>query len=375
MRSRRPWTGRRRIGDSPNASGWLFVAPTLIVLGLFLLVPILMALWVSVSDWTGKGNPFSGDTGFVGLDNYRELFTEDALTRQDFMTSLRNNFYFVLLVVPAQTVLALFLAVILNQQLLKARGFFRSAFYFPSVTSSVAISLTFLFLFTGSGAVNTLLGFVGIEGPNWISDSRRQCQATSDNVGIRRMLIPPGGQSGGGVLSLSWWDWLSGPSVALCVIIILVVWTTTGTFMLMFLAALQDVPQDVVEASRIDGANRWHTFRAVTLPHLRPTMLLVITLGLIGTWQVFDQVFVMTTGGPSKTTSTPAYLQYFYAFESQEWGVAAAMAFVLFMIIFVLTAVQRYLFRDKDAIAEKRATRARNRRRKQALAAQGGDVR
>ena len=104
-------------------------------------------------------------------------------------------------------------------------------------------------------------------------------------------------------------------------------------------------------------------------------MLLVITLGLIGTWQVFDQVFVMTTGGPSKTTSTPAYLQYFYAFESQEWGVAAAMAFVLFMIIFVLTAVQRYLFRDKDAIAEKRATRARNRRRKQALAAQGGDVR
>jgi multiple sugar transport system permease protein len=104
-------------------------------------------------------------------------------------------------------------------------------------------------------------------------------------------------------------------------------------------------------------------------------MLLVITLGLIGTWQVFDQVFVMTTGGPSKTTSTPAYLQYFYAFEGQEWGVAAAMAFVLFVIIFVLTGLQRFIFRDKDAIAEKRAVRARNRRRKRALAAEGGEAR
>ncbi len=158
-------------------------------------------------------------------------------------------------------------------------------------------------------------------------------------------------------------------------IIMLVVWTTTGTFMLMFLAALQDVPQDVVEASRIDGANRWNSFRAVTLPHLRPTLLLVITLGLIGTWQVFDQVFVMTTGGPSKTTSTPAYLQYFYAFEGQQWGVAAAMAFVLFLIIFVLTGVQRFLFRDKDAIAERRAARARDRRRRKVLAAVGGDAR
>ncbi|RYU10378.1 sugar ABC transporter permease [Nocardioides iriomotensis] len=334
-----------------------------------------MALWVSVSDWTGKGNPFSGDTGFVGLDNYKVLFTEDALTRQDFMTSLRNNFYFVLLVVPAQTVLALFLAVVLNQSLLKARGFFRSAFYFPSVTSSVAISLTFLFLFTGSGAVNSLLGFVGIDGPNWFSDARGLIHIVGDKLGVWSIDSPPAALTDSGVLSLSWWDWLSGPSVALCVIIMLVVWTTTGTFMLMFLAALQDVPQDVVEASRIDGANRWNTFRAVTLPHLRPTMLLVITLGLIGTWQVFDQVFVMTTGGPSKTTSTPAYLQYFYAFEGQEWGVAAAMAFVLFLIIFVLTGLQRFLFRDKDAIAEKRAVRARNRRRRKALAAEGGEVR
>jgi ABC-type glycerol-3-phosphate transport system permease component len=110
----------------------------------------------------------------------------------------------------------------------------------------------------------------------------------------------------------------------------------------------------------MDGASRWQSFKAVTLPHLRPTTLLVITLGVIGTWQVFDQVYVMTQGGPSKTTLTPAYLSYEYAFVSQKWGVAAAMAFVLFLIIFVLTSFQRWLFRDKDAVAEKRAARARS---------------
>jgi multiple sugar transport system permease protein len=365
--------GSRRIRDGRNLAGWLFVTPTLVVLGLFLVIPILMALWVSFTDWTGKGSPFASGIGFVGADNYQRLFTEQGLTRQDFMTSLRNNFYYVLLVVPAQTALALGLATVLNQQLLKARGFFRSAFYFPSVTSSVAISLTFLFLFTGSGAVNTLLGIVGIDGPTWFADARGLLHLAGDRLGLWDMSAPPDALTGTSVLSLSLWDWLSGPSVALCVVMMLVVWTTTGTFMLMFLAALQDVPVEVEEAARIDGANRWQSFRAVTLPHLRPTTLLVLTLGLIGTWQVFDQVFVMTSGGPSKTTLTPAFLSYFYAFENQQWGVAAAMAFVLFAIIFVLTALQRFVFRDKDAAAERRALRARNRKRKQALAE--GDAR
>ena len=353
--------------DNRAVAGWLFVAPTLVILGLFLAIPVLMALWVSFTDWNGRGSPFSTGVGFVGLDNYQRLVAEDGLTRQDFMTSLRNNFYFVLAVVPVQTALALLLATILNQQLLKARGFFRTAFYFPSVTSSVAISIVFLFLFSGSGAVNSLLEYVGIDGPTWFADGRGTLHVLGDTVGVWDASAPPEQLTGSDVLGLSLWEWLSGPSVALMVIIFLVVWTTTGTFMLMFLAALQDVPEAVEEAATIDGANRWQVFRNVVLPHLRPTLLLVITLGLIGTWQVFDQVFVMTQGGPAKTSLTPAYLSYFYAFENQQWGVAAAIAFVLFFIIFALTSTQRYLFRDKDAIAEKRAQRRHQKTRKAAL--------
>jgi multiple sugar transport system permease protein len=349
-------------------AGWLFVSPTLLVLGLFLAVPVLMALWVSFTDWNGRGSPFASGIGFVGADNYRELVAEEGgLTRSDFMTSLRNNFYYVLLVVPLQTAFALFLALVLNQQMLKAVGFFRTAFYFPSVVSSVAISLVFLFLFSGGGVVNSMLAWFGIDGPTWFNDSRGLLHLVGDGLGIWSSTDPPTALVDSGALGLTWWQWLAGPSVALSVIIMLVVWTTTGTFMLMFLAALQDLPVEVEEAARIDGAGRWGVFRNVTLPHLRPTMLLVTTLGLIGTWQVFDQVYVMTQGGPSKTTLTPAFLSYFYAFENQEWGVAAAMAFVLFLIIFVMASLQRWIFRDKDALALKRQERRTTKLRTRAV--------
>ncbi len=349
-------------------AGWLFVSPTLVILGLFLAVPVLMALWVSFTDWNGRGSPFSSGVAFVGADNYQELVgSEGGLTRSDFMTSLRNNFYFVLFVVPLQTAFALFLALVLNQRLLKAVGFFRTAFYFPSVVSSVAIGLVFLFLFTGGGVVNSMLEVVGIDGPTWFSDSRGLVHVVGDTVGLWNASEPPSAMLDGSVLGLSWWQWLSGPSVAMSVIILLVVWTTTGTFMLMFLAALQDLPVEIEEAASIDGANRWQVFRNVTLPHLRPTLLLVTTLGLIGTWQVFDQVYVMTQGGPGKTTLTPAFLSYFYAFENQQWGVAAAMAFVLFLIIFAMASFQRWVFRDKDEQALKKQERRARKLRVRAM--------
>ena len=273
----------------------------------------------------------------MGADNYQPLLSEPGLSRQDFMLSLRNTFYYVVGVVPLQTVLALSLAVIVNQRFLKGRTFFRTAFYFPSVVSSVAISLVFLYLFTGGGAVNQALDAIGIDGPQWFSDSRGLVHLLGNGLGLWDSSDPPAALADHDVMGLSLWEWFKGPSVALSAIMMQVVWTTAGTFMLMFLAALQDVPTDVEEAAMVDGASKWNVFRYVTLPHLRPTLVLVLTLGVIGTWQVFDQMYIMTDGGPSKTTLTPAFLSYQAAFEQQHWGQGAAIAFLLFALILVLT--------------------------------------
>jgi len=317
-------------------AGWLFVLPALGILAVFLVVPIGLAFWVSLTRWDGLSSPFSGGAEFVGLGNYRDLLTVDSLTRQNFATSIRNNFYFVLFVVPLQTALALGLAVLLNNRFLRGRGFFRTAFFFPSITSSIATTLVFLFLFTGGGAVNALLRLVGIDGPNWTADSR----------GVFHQLLRPFGVDGppgwaqAQVFNLTWWDWLSGPSITLCVIIALVVWTTSGTFMLMFLAGLQNINEEVLEAAEVDGATTWQRFRMVTLPMLRPTLILVLTLGLIATWQVFDQIYLT---GNNPATITPAYLSYSQSFRNSAFGIGAAIAFLLFALIIVLAAVQRRL--------------------------------
>lgn len=357
---------RTRDPQRQPVAGWLFITPMLVILGLFLVAPIFMALWVSVSDWTGRGSPFSGDVNFVGTQHYQQLLTTEGLARQDFMMSLRNTFYYVLGVVPVQTVLALLLAVIVNQKFLKGRTFFRTAFYFPSVVSSVAISLVFLFLFTGTGAVNRFLAVFGIEGPNWFADSRGVLHIVGDAIGVWSISSPPQALAGTRVMNLSLWEWFAGPSVAMSAIMLQVIWTTAGTFMLMFLAALQDLPAEVDEAAMVDGANKWQRFMNVTVPHLRPTILLVVTLGIIGTWQVFDQMYVMTQGGPSKTTLTPAYLSFQQAFANINFPRGAAIAFLLFIIIFVLTQLQRWILRDKDEVAQKRLERRarRDRRRR-----------
>ena len=165
-------------------SGWLFITPMIVILGLFLVFPIVIAFWVSISDWAGRGSPLSGSVSFVGTENYKQLLGEDSLARSDFATAIRNNFYYVLLVVPIQTVLALGLALLLNQRKLKGLSFFRTAYYFPSVTSSVAIASVFLFLFAGAGTVNALLSFVGVKGPNWFADPRGIGHLVLNGIGV-----------------------------------------------------------------------------------------------------------------------------------------------------------------------------------------------
>jgi multiple sugar transport system permease protein len=200
-------------------------------------------------------------------------------------------------------------------------------------------------MFSSTGSINAILGLLGIEGPSWFADARGVLHLLLGSIGIDAPTVLAGNQ----FLGISWWEWLAGPSVAMCAIIMLVIWTSTGGFMLMFYAALQNLPESVFEAAVIDGANRFQRFFRVTVPMLRPTLFLVLTLGLIGTWQVFDQIYILGRGAPGGTTLTPAFLSYFVSFTGGEWGQGSAIAFILFFLIVALTLLQRWLLRDKGA--------------------------
>jgi len=336
---------RSRIHGRQGLAGWLFVAPALLGLGTFLLAPILLALWVSFRDWSGLA-PLDTSTT-VGAENYRDLLVESGVVQSDFAKSLRNNLYYVLGVVPAQTALAFVLAVIVNNKLLKGKAFYRTAFYFPSVTSSIAVAFIFIFLFSPSGVVNVLLSALlpGTVETVWLNEPTGAIHAMLGWVGVDSA---PGFLGDRRLMGLSYWEWLSGPSTAMLSIMTLAVWTTTGTFMLMFLAGLQNIPEDVDEAALIDGASPRQRFFRITMPLMRPTLFLVLTLGIIGTWQVFDQIYAMTSGGPQKTTLTPAYLIYREGFENSAMGRSAAIAFIVFAVILVFTGVQRWILRGRD---------------------------
>ncbi len=318
----------------------MFVAPAVIGLLIFLVVPMLLTLWVSFRDWSGIGSPFKSQSN--GLDNYRELLVDNGLRRKDFAYSLRNTFYYVIIVVPTQTVLAMLLAVLVNQRFLRGRSAFRTLLYFPSVTSSIAITLIWFVLFRPSGVVNWLLP---VDNIRWFEEPNGVIHNVLGVFGVDKAPTWAKGE----VFELSWWEWFSGPSVAMVGIMLLTIWTTSGTMMLIFLGGLQNMNREMEEAAAVDGAGWWMRFRKVIVPSLRPQVYLAVTLGMIGTWQVFDQVFASTEGGPQKTTLTPAYLVYSQAFTNSKAGLAAATAVILFGIILLFTWIQRRFTGSSDA--------------------------
>lgn len=333
-------TGIKEQDRQDAVAGWLFMTPALLIFFIFLFIPIVFAVYFSFTDWNGISPP--GEANLVGFENYRVVLFEDGIRQADFFKALKNTTYFALGVVPAQTILALVLAVVVNQRLLRFKNFFRTAYYFPSITSSVAISLIFLFLYQKSGFINNILSsltFGNWEPLAWMADPRGVFHIVLESLGITLRDGPEFLRSE--VLGLTVWDWISGPSVALAAIMIMNTWTTIGTMMIIFLAALQDIPGQVYEAAQMDGATAWPTFAKITVPLLRPSIFFVVTLGLIGTYQVFDQIFVMSSGGPAKTTLTMAWMVYRNGFRNSEMGLGAAIAILLFIIIFALTLIQR----------------------------------
>lgn len=272
-------------------TGYLFILPFVVITGVFVFYNAFYMLYLSFFEY----DLFS-DPSWVGLKNYADAFRDPCFRR-----ALFNATYYTLGVVPAQTVMALFLAVLLNRKL-RTIAVFRTLYYMPCVISSVAASLIFMWLYSKQGFVNYALSWIGL----------------NPNVA-----------------------WLDNPRTALPAIMLLNIWATSAHFMVVFLAALQDIPETLYEAARIDGATEWQIFRRITVPLLRPAIFLVVVLGVIGCFQVFDQVYVMTRGGPLDSTLTPVYLIYKAAFQDLEVGYAAAMAFILFVIVFTLTVIQR----------------------------------
>lgn len=278
-------------------SAYTFLAPYLLVMGVFTLIATVTALYLSF---------FYVDFGFTepiwyGLKNYQNIWY-DLTHNGDFLNALINAIKYTVGVVTLQTVLALALALLLNTRI-KGRGIFRTIYYLPALTSSVAISLIFLWLYNQNGAINYVLSLIGIPAHNWLND----------------------------------------PLTALPAIMLLNIWTTAPTFMLVYLAALQDIPDTLYEAARIDGASTWDIIRHITVPLVRPTTFVVVALGTIGAFQVFDQVFVMQGSdcGPLKSTCTPVLIIYNTAFKNSLMGLACAEAFVLFVVIFTVTILQR----------------------------------
>ncbi|MGO1289428.1 MAG: carbohydrate ABC transporter permease, partial [Cellulosimicrobium funkei] len=239
---------------------------------------------------------------FVGIENFTGVFQDEL-----FRKALVNTFYFVLVGIPLTMVLGLALAVALNSGIEKFRSVFRVGFYTPVVTSIVAVAVVWRFILQDSGLVNTVLGWVGIDGPDWLNDS-------------------------------TW---------AMPSIILMAAWRNMGTLMIIFLAGLQAIPRDVYEAAEVDGAGSWRRFRSITVPLMRPTLLLGAVLLSVGFLQVFEEPFVMTKGGPVNSTLTISYYVY-NQFGYGNYAFASAAAYVLFALIAALAAVQFRLLRSKE---------------------------
>lgn len=275
----------------------VLLSPWIATLGVFWVWPVCYALWLSFT----KYKTLSGVSVWVGLDNYANLLADPAVHQ-----ALGNTSLFTAVTVPITTSLALALAIALNGRV-PLRGFFRSAYFLPSVTSLVVIALVFTNLYSRGGYLGQLASLAGVPWPE------------------NGLLLEP--------------------STALWSIIVMEIWISAGYYMVLFLAALQTIPKDLYEAARLDGASAWRQFTVVTLPMLRPTMLFVLVLSFLKAFQVFIEVYVMTKGGPLGTTTTIIYLVYEYAFEhSDAMGYAAALAYIAFVIILIVSAIQMRIF-------------------------------
>jgi multiple sugar transport system permease protein len=284
-------------------AAWWFVAPALLVIGVFFFVPVLGALVMSLTDFDLYALSDFDNLRFIGFDNYARLLREPL-----FWKALGNTLYFVALGVPLSIGVSLGAALLVNSKLARFRGLFRTVFFAPVVTTLVAVAVVWRYIF------HTRYGFL--------------------NYGLTSVGLDP-------------IDWMGDPQWAMPAIIILAVWKNFGYNMIILLAALQNIPDDLYEAARIDGASGWQIFRHITLPGIGPVLLLVSILTMTGYFQLFAEPYVMTEGGPLQSTLSVLYFMYEEGFKWWSLGRASAVAFLLFVLMFAVTVVQLRLGRQR----------------------------
>jgi multiple sugar transport system permease protein len=289
----------RRTGFRRALTGWLFAAPILLYFSIFVFGPILASLLMMFYDWNGFGAITSAT--WVGLSNLTELFRDEK-----FLGSFRNTFIYAVVTVTSGVVFGLLLALVLNN-VNRFIGFVRATYYLPVMLPMTAMSLLWGLMYqTRYGLFNQLLSMAGLP-----------------TVG-----------------------WLINPNIAIFAICLMVIWKGLGWYMVIFLAGLKAIPEEFYEAARVDGATAWQQFWKITLPLLRPTLLFVLVVTIIGSLQVFSPVFIMTQGGPANGTNVVVYWVYITAFQFLRFGYATAQAVFLFLVIMVITLVQLRLFRE-----------------------------
>ena len=306
----------QRIGERQEAlAGFALVALPMAMFLVLNIGSILYAVFISVWRW----NVRTGPVEFKGIDNYTHVLADPI-----FQSAILNTLYYTVIWVPLTMAIGLFLAIIVNQKI-RGKTFFRAAFYFPSIASSAAITTLWIFLISPYGLFNSVRSALGFN-PVFAALGFDATQ-----------------------------DWLGDYHTAMNSVIILNAWTTSGTFMLFYLASLQAIPSDVYEAAAIDGAGAWDTFRRITFPLLRPGHFFVATVGVIGGLQLFDQSFIAggPDGNPANSLMTMVLYLYNRAFKRVSFGEAAAVGVVLFLVIFGATLLQRWFFegRHKEAPA------------------------
>jgi multiple sugar transport system permease protein len=295
--------GYEKSGSSVGRAAWLFLAPALGLIFLFFFLPVLASLVLSVTDFDIYSIANPQTTRFVGLSNYVKL-----LHTPEFWTALKNTFYFAIVGGPLTIAVSLATALLLNAKLVRFKTFFRTIYFTPFVTTLVAVAIVWRYLYhTRYGLLNYALSRVGV----------------------------------------SPIDWLGDPHWAMPAIIIMSVWKNFGYNMLIFIAGLQAIPQDLYDAAEIDGAGPMRRFFNVTLPLLGPTLLFVGVITMIGYFQLFSEPYVMTQGGPLRSTTSVVLMMYEEGFRWWRMGYAASIAFVLFVVILIATLIQFRLQRDR----------------------------